>query len=114
MTTLRWIGVLFAALFLVVAIARHQRGKISRLSLIIAGGISVAVMLISAQPDWFDPIFETFNFQPGTGKRLTAVLIGAIVVLYLLVARLQTYVDTNERSIRLLVESLGQQAFDWD
>jgi glycosyltransferase involved in cell wall biosynthesis len=36
------------------------------------------------------------------------------VILFLLVLRLQSDVDTNERSIRLLVESIGQTAFDWD
>jgi hypothetical protein len=113
MTTLRWIGVLFAALFFAVAVARYQRRKISRLSLIIAGVISAAVMLLAIEPSWFNPLFETFNFEPGSGQRLTAVLLAAVVVLYLLVARIQTYVDTNERSIRMLVESLGQQGFDW-
>jgi hypothetical protein len=114
MTTLRWIGVLFAALFLAVAALRYQRRRISRLSLIIAGVISVAVMLLSFEPSWFNPLFETFNFEPGTGQRLTAVLLAAVVVLYLLVARLQTFVDTNERAIRLLVESLAQSSFDWE
>jgi hypothetical protein len=114
MTTLRWIGVLFAALFLAVAALRYQRLRISRLSLIIAGVISVAVMLLSFEPSWFNPLFETFNFEPGTGQRLTAVLLAAVVVLYLLVARLQTFVDTNERAIRLLVESLAQSSFDWE
>jgi len=35
-------------------------------------------------------------------------------VLFLLVVRMQSEVDTNERSIRFLVESLGQSAFDWE
>jgi glycosyltransferase involved in cell wall biosynthesis len=59
-------------------------------------------------------VFETFNFEPGTGQRLTAVLLLAVVILFLLLIRMQSYVDTNERSIRLLVESLGQAAFDWE
>jgi glycosyltransferase involved in cell wall biosynthesis len=36
-----------------------------------------------------------------------------VVILFLLVLRLQAVVDTNERSLRLLVESMGQTAFDW-
>src|SRR3712207_6290958 len=114
MLALRVLGALFAALFLAISAARYQRRRISRLSLIIGGVISVAVIVLALQPSWFNPIFETFNFQPGTGQRLTAVLLAAVVVLYLLVARLQSSVDTNERSIRLLVESIGQQSFDWD
>jgi glycosyltransferase involved in cell wall biosynthesis len=36
------------------------------------------------------------------------------VILFLLLIRMQSYVDTNERSIRLLVEAMGQAAFDWE
>ena len=114
MIALRVIGALFALLFLAISAMRYQRRQISRLSLIIGGAISVAVFLLAVEPAWFDPLFETFNFEPGSGQRLTAVLLAAVVVLYLLVARITAYVDTNERSIRLLVEALGRQAFDWD
>jgi hypothetical protein len=114
MLALRVIGGLLAALFLVVSIERYGRRQISRLSLIIGGVIEVVVIVLAIRPSMFNAIFETFNFQPGTGGRLTAVLLGAVVVLFLLLARMQSSVDTNERSIRLLVESIGQSAFDWD
>jgi hypothetical protein len=114
MLALRVIGALVAALFLVVSFGRYERRRISRLSLIIGGSISVVVVLLALKPNWFNPLFETFNFEPGTGQRLTAVLLGAVVVLYLLLWRMQSSVDTNERSIRLLVESIGRSAFDWD
>ena len=38
----------------------------------------------------------------------------AVFVLFFLYLRAQTTADTNERSIRLLVEALGQERFDWD
>ena len=50
---------------------RYRRQQISRLSLIIGGAISVAVFLLAVEPAWFDPLFETFNFEPGSGQRLT-------------------------------------------
>jgi hypothetical protein len=114
MLALRLIGGLLAALFLVVSIERHRRGQISRLSVIIGGAIEFVVIVLAIRPSWFNPLFETFNFQPGTGQRLTAVLLVAVVVLFLLLARMQSSVDTNERSIRLLVESIGQSGFDWE
>jgi hypothetical protein len=114
MLALRVIGGLLAALFLLVSIGRYQRRRISRLSVIIGGVLCLAVIVLAIEPNWFDPLFQTFNFQPGSGQRLTAVLLAAVVVLFLLVARSQSYVDTNERSVRQLVEALGQQAFDWD
>ena len=114
MLALRVIGALVAILFIVISIGRYRRRQISRLSIIIGGLLCIAVVVLALEPNWFDPLFQTFNFQPGSGQRLTAVLLAAVVVLFLLLARSQIYVDTNERSIRLLVESLGQQAFDWD
>ena len=36
------------------------------------------------------------------------------VILFFLYLRPQSTADTNERSIRLLVEALGQERFDWD
>jgi hypothetical protein len=111
---LRIIAALAALGFFALAIRRYHRQRISRLSLIISGTITLGIVMLALAPDLFNPIFETFNFEPGTGQRLTAVLLVAVVVLFLLVIRMQSYVDTNERSIRLLVESLGQTAFDWD
>src|SRR5262245_17331807 len=114
MRALRVLGALFAVAFFALVVVRYERKQVSRLTLIISSLISVAIVLLALVPNLFNPIFETFNFQPGTGLRLTGVLLVAVVILLLLVLRLQSEVDTNERSIRLLVESLGQAAFDWD
>jgi hypothetical protein len=113
---LRILGVVFATAFFALALIRYRRRQISRLNLIISWSISVAVLLLSAAPSLFDPLFEVFNFspEPGAGQRLTAVLLFAVVILFLLLIRMQSEVDTNERSMRLLVESLGQAAFDQD
>lgn len=114
MWALRVLGALFAVGFFALVVVRYERKQVSRLTLIISSLISVAILLLAIAPNLFNPIFETFNFQPGTGLRLTGVLLVAVVILLLLVLRLQSEVDTSERSIRLLVESLGQAAFDWD
>jgi hypothetical protein len=114
MWLLRVLGAVFAVGFLALVVGRYERKHVSRLTLIISSLISVAILLLAIAPGLFNPLFETFNFQPGTGLRLTGVLLAAVVILFLLVLRLQANVDTNERSIRLLVESMGQAAFDWD
>ena len=66
-------------------------------------------------------MFRTFNFQPPDNQteaeartRLIFVLVVAVVILFALYLRLQSSADTNERAIRLLVEALGQERFDWD
>jgi hypothetical protein len=114
MLALRIIGALLALAFLAASVARYRRRQISRLSLIISSAIAIGVAVLALVPDLFNPVFETFNFEPGTGQRLTAVLLLAVVILFLLLIRMQSYVDTNERSIRLLVEAMGQAAFDWE
>lgn len=114
MSALRILGGVFAVAIFALVVARYRRRQISRLSLIISTLIAVALLLLAIAPGLFDPVFETFNFRPGTGQRLTGVLLAFVLILFLLGLRMQSYVDTNERSIRLLVESMGQAAFDWD
>jgi hypothetical protein len=114
MLALRVIGAVLILGFLALVLVRYRRRQISRLSVIISSSIALGVLLLAIAPDLFNPLFATFNFEPGTGQRLTAVLLFAVVVLFLLLIRMQSSVDTNERSLRLLVESMGQAAFDWD
>ena len=114
MSALRIVGGIFAAAFFAVALIRYRRRQISRLNLIISSLISAALLLLAIAPGLFNPLFEVFNFEPGNGQRLTAVLLFAVGVLFVLLIRIQSEVDTSERGIRQLVESFGQSAFDWD
>jgi hypothetical protein len=114
MLALRILGGVFAAVFFGVAYLRYRRSQISRFSLIITWLIAMGVVLLAIHPSWFNPVFDALNFRPGSGQRLTGALLIAVVILFLLLVRMQSEVDTSERSIRLLVESLGQAAFDWD
>lgn len=113
MTALRIVGGIFAVAFFVIALIRYRHRQISRLNLLISTLISLALLVLAIAPGLFNPLFEIFNFRPRSGQRLTAVLLVAVAVLFLLVIRMQSEVDTNERGIRQLVESLGQAAFDW-
>jgi hypothetical protein len=114
MSALRIVGGIFAAAIFALALIRYRRRRISRLSLIISSLISAVLLLLAIAPGLFNPLFEVFNFQPGNGQRLTAVLLFAVGVLFVLLIRIQSEVDTSERGIRQLVESFGQSAFDWD
>ena len=114
MSALRIVGGIFAAAIFALALIRYRRRQISRLSLIISSLISAVLLLLAIAPGLFNPLFEVFNFQPGNGQRLTAVLLFAVAVLFVLLIRIQSEVDTSERGIRQLIESFGQSAFDWD
>ncbi|MFM8944449.1 MAG: glycosyltransferase family 2 protein [Actinomycetota bacterium] len=112
MSAVRIAGALLSVLLVVWSVRRHQAWKVSRLNLILTCAIALVLLVLSLDPSLFDPVFATLNARPGTGQRLTVVLIGASVVLFLLVLRLQSAVDTNERAIRLLVESIARDGFD--
>lgn len=114
MSALRIVGGIFAVAIFALALIRYRRRQISRLSLIISSLISAVLLLLAIAPGLFNPLFEVFNFEPGNGQRLTAVLLFAVGVLFALLIRIQSVVDTSERGIRQLVESFGQSAFDWD
>jgi len=113
MLALRIFGALFAVAFFAAAVVRYRRRQISRLNVIISWAIALVVVMLAIAPGLFNPLFDLFNFRPGSGRRLTAVLLFAVIVLFALVIRLQSYTDVNERSIRLLVEALGRERFDW-
>jgi hypothetical protein len=111
---LRVIGGVFAAGLFASAAVRYSRNQISRLNLIITWVISFAILMLAAWPNAFNPVFDVLHFQPGQPmRRLTGALMIAVIILFALVFRMQTSVDTSERSIRLLVESLAQRDFDW-
>lgn len=111
-TPLRAFGALLAVLIVVWSYRRHRSWRISRLNFITTALLAIGLLVLSVDPALFDPVFDTLNFRPGTGLRLTATLMFAVIVLFALVFRLQSAVDVNDRSLRVLVESLARQAFD--
>lgn len=113
MLALRIFGALFAGGLLAVSVIRYWRREISRLNLIISWLLGVGIVVLAISPAVFDPLFDLFNFRPGNNRRLIAVAFFAIAVLLVLLIRNMSYTDVNQRSIRLLVEALGVQSFDW-
>jgi hypothetical protein len=113
MPALRILAGLAAIGIFVLAVRGHERRQISRLNLIILFALCASVLALAMYPPIFDPLLRTFNFQRGTNGVIFALLM-AVGVLFFLYLRAQTSADTNERSIRLLVEALGQERFDWD
>jgi hypothetical protein len=113
MPALRIIGGILAVVLLVVSAVRYQRRQISRLNLIISWLIGIGLILLAVDPAIFNPLFDMMNLKPGSGRRLIGVQVLADVILLVLLIRNLSYTDVNERSLRLLVEALGVQAFDW-
>jgi hypothetical protein len=110
---LRFLGGTFAvALFIGTAI-RYRRRDVSRLNLIITALVSMAVIVLAITPSLFNPVFNLFNFRPGGQRRLVAVLLFADILIFALLFRNMAYTDSVIRNLRLLVESLAVQSFDW-
>ncbi len=112
MHAIRILAGLAAVGLLVMVVRRYGRRQISRLNLIIAFALCAVVVALAIWPPLFDPVLHTFDFERGTDGVIFALLV-AVGVLFFLFLRAQASADTNERSIRLLVEALGQERFDW-
>src|SRR5436309_14564174 len=114
MIGLRIVGAIFAVGLFVVSVRRYPRRDISRLNFIISWLIGIGIIVLAIAPNLFNPIFDAFNFKPGGQRRLLAVELFAIILLFALIVRNMAYADVSVRSMRELVEALAVQAFDWD
>jgi hypothetical protein len=113
-TAVRFLGVLAAIGLFLAALRAYDRHRISRLSLIVVTVLSTGLAMLSLRPSVFDPVFGWFDVEPGAERRLIFVLVVAVLALFFLVFGIQSESDTNERSLRLLVEAMGRERFDWD
>jgi hypothetical protein len=111
---LRIIGGIFAVGLFVTSVRRHYRRDISRLNLIITAVLSAGILILAIAPNVFNPLFDLFNFKVGNQRRLIGVLLFAVIIEFALIVRNLSATDTAIRSIRILVEALAVQAFDWD
>ena len=114
MTAIRLLAMVAALGFALAAIRAYGRRRISRLSMLIVSTLGFALLLLTIYPPLFDPVFGWFHVERGDDRRLIFLLTVGVFVLLFLVLRLQSESDTNERSIRLLVEALGRERFDWE
>jgi hypothetical protein len=113
-TAVRLLGVLASIGLFVAAVRAYGRHRISRLSLIVVWVLSTALVILSLRPSAYDPVFGWFDIEPGAERRLIFVVVVGVLALFFLVLGIQSESDTNDRSLRLLVEALGRERFDWD
>jgi hypothetical protein len=113
-TAVRLLGVLASVGLFLAAVRAYDRHRISRLSLIVVTLLSTGLAVLSLRPSVFDPLFGWFDVVPGAERRVIFVLVVAVLALFFLVLGIQSESDTNDRSMRLLVEALGRERFDWE
>jgi hypothetical protein len=113
-TAVRLLGVLASIGLFVAAVRAYGRHRISRLSLIVVSVLSTALVILSLRPSVYDPVFGWFDIEPGAERRLIFVVVVGVLALFFLVLGIQSESDTNDRSLRMLVEALGRERFDWD
>ena len=114
MYTLRILGGIFAVGLLVLSVVRYRRRSISRLNLIITFLLGVVLILLAIAPVIFTPVFDLFSFsrEKGSGQRLIAVELFALLILFALLVRSMVSTDHNERALRLLIEALAVRDFE--
>ncbi len=112
MIALRFAGGALAVVLVIGSTLQHRRRNISRLSLIIAWFVGVTIVVLAVAPAVYNPIFRAFRFRTGGGQRLIGVLLFANVLVFLLLFRNMSTIDSAARTIRLLIEALSNQSFD--
>ena len=113
MLALRIVVAVFVLSLIAFVTARYRRRTVSRLNLILTWLIGLGVIIGAALPGAFNWLFDLFRLQAGGGRRLLGALILVVVVLLVAVTRALAQADANERSLRLLVEGLAVNAFEW-
>jgi hypothetical protein len=113
MTTLRFLGVVAAIVVLFLAARAYDRRQISRKSLLIVAVIVLGTTVLAIRPSVYGPLFGWFNIAPGNERQLIFIVVLAVIVLFGLLVRVQSESDSSERALRLLVEALGRERFDW-
>src|SRR5690349_14983957 len=114
MYTLRIAGGIFALGLLVLSVVRYRRPAFRRRNLIITFLLGVVLVLLALAPVIFTALFDRFTFsrEKGSGQRLIAVELFALLILFALIVRAMISTDQNERAIRLLVEALAVRDFE--
>jgi hypothetical protein len=113
MLALRIIGAILGIALLASSVPRYRKRQISRLNLIISWVIGLGILAVAVAPSGFvGEVLDALDLTPKTGQRLTVLLTFAVIVLFVLVFRMQTYTDQADRAIRQLVEALGVQTVD--
>ena len=103
-----------ATLALLAFITRgYRRRTVSRLNLILAWVVGLGALLMAVAPSAFNWLFDLFRLDAGGGRRMIGALFLAVLVLLFAVFRAIAQADANERSLRLLVEGLTVNSFDW-
>ena len=114
MTAVRLLGVLASIALFFAAVRAYDRRRISRLSLFVVTVLTTALVVLSLRPSAYDPVFGWFDVEAGAERRLIFVLVIGVFALLFLILGIQSESDTNDRSMRLLVEALGRERFDWN
>ncbi|HWC32858.1 MAG TPA: DUF2304 family protein [Actinomycetota bacterium] len=113
MLALRIVGAIVTFALFAVVVARYRGRKVSRLNLILAGTFTLVVIALAARPTMFNPLFDLFRIQAGGGRRMMAALLVGMFFLLVAVIRALGQADVNERTVRMLIESLAVDSFDW-
>ena len=110
MSELRWLSIIFGITILLFTFGyRHQRQRNSDRVLFFM--IAFLLILLGIYPNWINGILRTFSFEQGNSGRIIGLLLGAMLMIYLMVFRLQSQITAQEYTISRLVNELAKYEY---
>lgn len=114
MSTIRYIGVIISFAFFLFSIFRYKSGKLRRIDLFIFFGISLAIFLISLQPNIVNFITAPLTGGYEQANRLIAIIIVSNFIIYGLILKQFLRINSVDRNLGRLVEALAVSQYKED
>ena len=112
MSPLRLSGILFSLIVLVFSLFRFRRHKFSKADVLWGVLISVGLIVVSLDPSVVDSVANLLAGNYAHVGRLVSVIIISNFILYFLIFRLTSRINTTNRNIGTLVERLAFSEFE--
>ncbi len=114
MIVLRVIGLLVAAVMLLLAVRRFGRRSLRLTDTIIMVVLALALGALSLDPSSVDPVLRVLGFPPGNARRVIGVLVVSNLLAYLLLLRAFAKTDRLERTLGDYADRIASRWFQHD
>ncbi|HYZ46285.1 MAG TPA: DUF2304 family protein, partial [Actinomycetota bacterium] len=114
MIVLRVIGLLVAAVMLLLAVRRFGRRSLRLTDTIIMVVLALALGALSLDPSSVDPVLRVLGFPPGNARRVIGVLVVSNLLAYLLLLRAFAKTDRLERTLGDYADRIASRWFQRD
>jgi len=114
MSTIRYIGIIISFAFFFFSIFRYKSRKLRRFDLFIVFGISLAIFLISLQPNLVNFITSPLTGGYEQANRLIAIIVVSNFIIYGLIFKQFLRINSVDRNLGRLVQALAVSQYKED